>query len=276
VKYTLNEDGTLDVYLRQSWINDAMMCNERGRNAILRPEWSKPNDATILGTAVHAGIAAVLEGKGEPIPAALNELNRLLDEPFQRVKYTNEELFDHVPELIREWEKNIAPTLGNVVAVEKSFTFPLGTMQHFVFGTIRLWGIGTIDCVTDTAIWDWKTSGKKYNAREKQSQAIQPTMYTAAAVHHGWLEWPATFKYGVLVRGGSAQIVPIHRNESHVEWLQEVAQSFVRLFASLGTDEAWTRNDTHYLCSSTWCPFWSVCKGSKLAPADIEPQEGKK
>lgn len=271
MKFSVAEDGTTDVYVRQSWINDAVMCNERGRQGIIRPDWSKPNDATILGTAVHAGIATVLEGKGEPIPAALEELKRLLDEPFQRVKYTNEELFAHVPELIREWEKNIAPTLGNVVGVERSFTFLLDE-----YDGVRIHGIGTIDCVTDTAIWDWKTSGKKYNAREKQSQAIQPTMYTAAAVAKGWLQFPASFKYGVLVRGGSAQIVPIHRNESHVEWLREIVRPFVRAALSLGTDQPWTRNDTHYLCSSTWCSFWSVCKGSKLAPADIETNESRK
>lgn len=265
------EDGTREVYVRQSWINDAIMCNERGRQGIIRPEWSMPNDATILGTAVHAGIASVLEGKGEPKKVALDELNRLLDEPFQRVKYTNEELYDHLHELIREWEKNIAPVLGNVVAVEKPFTFLLDE-----FGDTKVYGIGTIDCVTDTAIWDWKTSGKKYNARDKQSQAVQPTMYTAAAVAHGWLEFPATFNYGVLVRSGKAQIVPVHRNESHVEWLREIVRPFVRSTILLGTDDPWTRNDTHYLCNSTWCSYWSVCKGSKLAPADITPNtEGK-
>ncbi len=275
MKIKQNEDGGLDVYVRQSWINDAIMCNERGRQGIIRPEWSMPNDATILGTAVHAGIASVLEGKGQPVKVALEELNRLLTEPFQRVKYTNEELYDHVHELIREWEKNIAPEVGEVKGVEKSFTFKLDEF-NVAQQTVRVHGIGTIDCVTDTAIWDWKTAGKKYNARDKQSQAVQPTMYTAAAVAHGWLDFPATFKYGVLVRSGKAQVVPVHRNESHVEWLREIVRSFIRSTILLGTDEPWTRNDTHYLCNSTWCSYWSVCKGSKLAPADIIPNtEGK-
>ena len=99
-------------------------------------------------------------------------------------------------------------------------------------------------------------------------------MYVAAAVANGWLEYPATFKYGVLVRGGKAQIVPVHRNESHTEWLREIIRPFVRSAISLGTEDPWTRNDTHFLCSSTWCSYWSVCKGSKLAPADITPMEG--
>lgn len=275
MKTTINDDGSLDVYIRQSWLNDAMMCNERGRQAIVRPEWSMPNDATILGTAVHAGIAAILEGTGHGIKVALSELNKLLEEPFARVKYSNEELYDHIAELVTEWENNIAPYVGMVVAVEKPFTFLLDEMT-VNDKTVRIHGMGTIDCVTETAIWDWKTSGKKYSARDKQSQAIQPTMYTAAAVAHGWLEYPATFKYGVLVRSGSAQIVEVHRNESHAEWLRDVIRPFIRSAMLLGTDEPWAKNDTHYLCSSTWCSWWSVCKGSKLSPGDIQLREGTK
>lgn len=274
MKFTEREDGSVDIYVRQSWINDAIMCNERGRQGIVRPDWSKPNDATILGTAVHAGIAAVLEGKGQPIPTALDELNKLLEEPFLRVKYTNEQMYDHVHELLNEWEKNIAPHVGNVVAVEKSFTFEMFKMTLNDGREARINGIGTIDCVTDTAIWDWKTAGRKYSAREKQSQAVQPTMYTTAAVALGWLEWPATFKYGILVRSGKAQILDIHRNESHADWLQDIVRPFVRSAMVLGTDEPWTKNDTHFLCSETWCSWWSVCKGSKLSPVDIRPKEG--
>lgn len=266
------EHGT-DVYVRQSWIGDALMCNERGRQGIIRPEWSMPNDATILGTAVHAGIASILEGKGDGTKVALAELNRLIDEPFNRVKYTNEEMFDHVHELIKEFDKNIAPHVGEVTGVEKEFSFEL---DKFMLGDeqITVYGKGTMDCVTTTAVWDWKTSGKKYSQRDKQSQAVQPTMYTAAAVALGWLEFPAQFNYGVLVRSGKAQIVPVHRNESHVEWLREMIRPFVRSAISLGTDESWTKNDTHYLCSQNWCSWWSICKGSKLSPNDIQPMEG--
>ena len=274
MKLRENEDGSIDVFIRQSWVNDAIMCNERGRQAIVRPEWSMPNDATILGTAVHAGIATILEGKGKGVPAALEELNKLLAEPFRRVKYTNEEMYDHVHELIAEWEKNIAPHLGNVTGVEKPFTFELDKF-NLSDKQIRVNGIGTIDCVTDTAIWDWKTAGRKYSAKEKQSQAVQPTMYTTAAVALGWLEWPATFKYGVLVRSGKAQVLEIHRNESHAEWLRDIVRPFVRSTLLLGTDEPWSKNDTHFLCSETWCSWWSVCKGSKLSPGDIQPKEGR-
>jgi hypothetical protein len=262
----------IDVYVRQSWIGDALMCNERGRNNILRPEWSMPNDATILGTAVHAGIASVLLGEGNAREVAHEELQRLLSEPFQRVKYTDHELFNYANDLCDEWEKSIAPTLGKVTGVEEPFHFEFDKFE--INGTpVTVYGKGTIDCVTETDIWDWKTSARKYSARDKQSQAVQPTMYSAAMVAKGTHEYPVTFKYGVLVRGGKGQIVPVHRNESHTDWLKEQVRPLVRTALLIGTDESWTKNDTHYLCSQTWCSYWSVCKGSKLSPADIIPKE---
>lgn len=260
----------IDVYVRQSWINDAMMCSERGRQAIVRPEWSKPNDATILGTAVHAGIASVLGGVGSGVKVAHETLNELLTQPFMRAKYSDEQLHDHVIELMGEWEKNIAPTLDEVVAVEKDFSFELDKFDDPTIGqTITVYGKGTIDLVTKSSLWDWKTAGRKYSAKEKQSQAIQPTMYSAASVAMGWLEYPVTFNYGVLVRSGRAQIVSIHRNESHTEWLRDIVRPLVRTTLLLGTDSPWPKNDTHYLCSDMWCSWWSICKGSKLSPNDI-------
>lgn len=262
-----------DVYVRQSWINDAMMCNERGRQAIIRPEWSQPNDATILGTAVHAGIAHILSGNANGHAMATETLNELLTQPFMRTKYGDDELHALATELVAEWERGIAPHVAPVVAVEKEFEFLLDEfVEPTTSKTIRIIGKGTIDLVTESDLWDWKTAGRKYSAREKQSQAVQPTMYAAAAVALGWLEYPVTFNYGVMVRGGKAQIVPVHRNESHTQWLRDIVRPLVRTAMLLGTDHSWAKNDTHYLCSDTWCSWWSICKGSKLSPSDINPE----
>jgi hypothetical protein len=270
LKIEQNEHG-YSVRVRQSWINDAMMCNERGRQAIVRPEWSKPNDATILGTAVHAGIAAHLLGSPDGVKVAHNTLNELLAEPFMRTKYSDEQLHDHIIELMAEWQRAIEPLTGDVVAVEKEFEFVLDEFMDERLGRITVVGAGTIDLVTTTGLWDWKTAGRKYSAKEKQSQAIQPTMYASAAVALGWLEYPVQFNYGVLVRSGRAQVLPVHRNESHTDWLREIVRPLVRTSLLVGTDTSWAKNDTHYLCSDTWCPWWSICKGSKLSPNDITP-----
>lgn len=263
----------IDVYVRQSWINDAMMCGERGRQAILRPEWSGPNDATIMGTAVHAGIEANLTRSNTPAKVvALEALHDLMEQSFKRTKFTDDEMMSYVIDMCDEWEANIKPHLGNVLYTEKEFHFEL---DKFKIGDadVTVYGKGTIDCVTETGLWDWKTASRKYNARDKQSQAVQPTMYTAASVAQGWHEYPVTFNYGVMVRGGKSQIVSVHRNESHTEWLRELVRPLVRTAVSIGTDDSWAKNDTHFLCSETWCPWWSICKGSKLSPVDITPKE---
>jgi len=262
----------IDVYVRQSWINDAMMCAERGRQAILRPEWSGPSDATVMGTAVHAGIEANLTDGRQTRLVGLEALHDLMEGNFKRTKFTDDEMIGYVMDMCDEWEANIKPVLGKVLYTEKEFHFEL---DKFKIGDadVTVYGKGTIDCVTETGLWDWKTSARKYNARDKQSQALQPTMYTAAAVAQGWHEYPVTFNYGVMVRGGKSQIVSVHRNESHTEWLRELVRPFVRSAVSLGTDDSWAKNDTHFLCSETWCPWWSICKGSKLSPEDITPKE---
>lgn len=260
----------VSVRIRQSWINDATMCNERGRQAIIRPEWSQPNDATILGTAVHAGIAHVLSNGGDGVTVAQDTLSDLLTKPFMRAKYDDDQLHAYVVDLMSEWERSIAPEVDEVVAVEQDFEFPLDEFDS-PFGKVTVVGTGTVDLVTKTSLWDWKTAGRKYNAKEKQSQAVQPTMYSAAAVANGWLEYPVTFNYGVLVRGGKAQVLPVHRNESHTEWLRDMVRPLVRTALYFGTDQPWVKNDTHYLCSETWCSWWSICKGSKLSPNDITP-----
>jgi len=263
--------GGHEIRVRQSWVNDAIMCNERGRQGIIRPEWSQPNDATILGTAVHAGIASVLMGDADGNAVAHQTLNELLAEPFMRTKYSDEQLHDFVIELMSEWKHGLRPHVDEVVGVEQEFEFVLDEFDDIHLGHIRIVGTGTIDLVTKTSLWDWKTAGRKYNAKEKQSQAIQPTMYSAASVAMGWLTYPVTFNYGVLVRGGKAQLLPVFRNESHTEWLRDMVRPLVMTALSLGTDTPWVKNDTHYLCSQTWCSWWSICKGSKLSPNDITP-----
>jgi|GEM_PF-2321777 len=277
-----NADGSIDVYVRQSWLNDTIMCAERGRNGIIRPEWSMPSDASILGTAVHAAIEADLTGQGDPVDVGLFRLEMMMDEPLKWVKYNAAQLRSYVPELFDQYVRGLRPhVLGHVVDVEWSFEFLL---DEFVIGgdmEVRVHGKGTVDAVVDTMshpLWDWKTAARKYNAAEKQKQAVQPTMYAAAAVALGKATWPVTFNYGVMVRDGkAAQIVSVTRTERHLQWLRQIIRPLVRTAIYQGTDETWHKNDTHYLCSETWCSYWSVCKGSALNPSDQEtpPQEAK-
>jgi len=158
--------------------------------------------------------------------------------------------------------------MGHVARVEWGFKFMLDRFTIDRDLDVRVHGEGTVDLVVTNErvpLWDWKTAGRKFQVREKQEKSIQPTMYAAAAVAHGMATYPVGFNFGVMVRGGSAQIVTVTRNEGHVEWLRRQIRPFIRAAIEMGTDNTWPVNDTHYLCSDTWCPNWSHCKGAALA-----------
>lgn len=270
-------DGSVDVYVRQSWINDAVMCSERGRHGIIHPEWSIPSDATIIGTAVHAAIEADLKREGDPVDTGLFVLEGLLDGEVRMVKYNAAQCRSYVPELFDQYQRGLRHLVRDRVdEVEWTFEFPFDEFE--VYGVpVRVHGKGTVDLVdTSCDLWDWKTAARKYSPAEKQKQAVQPTMYAAAAVALKGATWPVTFRYGVMVRDGkNAQVVTVQRTERHVQWLREIVRPFIRMAVLQGTDQSWPKNDTHYLCSSTWCSYWSVCKGAALNPSDQEtpPQE---
>ena len=95
---------------------------------------------------------------------------------------------------------------------------------------------------------------------------------------HGALdgEWPyrypILFHFGVMVRGEAAaattQIVDVQRTKAHEAWLTDHLRTYVDVADALGVKRPWQRNEDHYLCSSTWCPWWSVCKGARLSDAE--------
>jgi len=279
-----NDDGSYDVFVRQSWIGDAIMCPERGRNGIVRPEWSTSNDLTILGTGVHAGIAADLEANmasgGE---LSMDDMVAVAEEAIEWeiantkmrwVKLTRDDMSAFVPKLLDQYVRGLRPKVqGTVVAVEWGFNFLLDTFALPDGRIVRIIGKGTADLVTNgpVPVWDWKTSSQKYKQWEKQKTAHQPTMYAAAAVAAGFAEWPVRFNFGVMVRGGDSQTIPIYRDISHLHWLRSMVRPFVTTALAVGTEQHWPKNDTHFLCSDTWCPWFSVCKGSALAPHDLKP-----
>ena len=281
-----NPDGSYDVYVRQSWIGDAIMCPERGRNGIVRSDWSTSNDMTILGTGVHAGIAADLLANRDGLDglsmAAMIEVSEAaIDHEIATctvrwVKYSREKLSEYIPKLLDMYVRGLRPQVVDQVAeVEWGFNFLLDTYATPDGRVVRVHGKGTADLVTtgSVPVWDWKTAGQPYKQYEKQKTAHQPTMYAAAAVAAGLAEWPVRFNYGVMVRDRDHQTVPVIRDISHLHWLRSMIRPFINVALTTGTELHWPKNDTHYLCSDTWCPWFSVCKGAALAPHDIKPDK---
>lgn len=274
------ETNTYDVFLRQSWLGDARDCLEKGRYLMTQPELSIPSEAAVIGTSLHAGAEAFcrddLLTRDEVVALAVAAYDDLITQPMKWVNHTVEQARDEVVGLAKSWYRNLAPHVTSPTHVEQEFCIPFDTYRDDLGHEVNIWMKGTIDLVQTDSVWDWKSGKRKYSWRDKQSDAIQPTVYAAAAVHEGWLSWPVQFKYGLVQRTTfDSQIVHVTRTPDHVEWLKRQIRPVVALALRMGTQATWPSNDQHGLCNDVWCPYWSQCKGANLAPVPF-PQSRKK
>ena len=262
------------VFVRQSWLGDVMLCPERARLGQQMPNMRGGSDATIMGTAVHHAIERTLEEHHDIDADFMTEiaLNKFSDLRTTEVwKETNidpnkYEVF--IGSMCESFLNDIYPTVERGGRTEYQFAYPLGLE---VDGW-AVWCEGTMDYVDPNGVvYDWKTASRAYNAREKQSTAIQPTVYAGAVVALGWSEFPVDFRYGVMIRQEKprGQVVHVHRNESHLRWLKHTVKPLITNALKTGADNHWIMNDTHNLCSERWCSFWSVCKGAFCSPDDL-------
>lgn len=267
--------STKRVFVRQSWLNDMMLCPERARLGKVMPNMRTGSDATLMGTAVHyaieRGITDEMQGHD---PDSLSEiaLTKFADlqatETWKETNIDPQKYDAYIESMVTAWHDEIAPTLVFGGKVEYQFAYPLGIeVQGW-----SVWCEGTIDYVDPNGVvYDWKTANRSYNARDKQSTAIQPTVYAGAVASMGWSEWPVDFKYGVMLRQEKpkSQIVAVSRNESHMRWLRHAVRPLLEMAMAVGEDKVWVLNDTSALCSERWCSYWSVCKGAFLSPVDM-------
>jgi hypothetical protein len=261
-------DGRWHHTLRQSWLNDALgVCLERARRDRLALLQRTESDAAALGTAVHAGIEHLLTRPGSSLSDAIekahDEWHGIAARPnFRWVSFDEGDhalVHGYIDTALAAFERETLPLLGPE-AIEASFAFVIHEDGERV---IEL--VGTIDYIGSWSgvpvVADWKTGKRKYSESEKQSQAIQASVYTAAAEAMGFGRRP--FRYGVMVRGkDEVQVIDVTRWPAHDEWLRDQCLSLAHLLeADLPT---WPLNDQHFLCSSTWCPAWDTCKGRRL------------
>jgi hypothetical protein len=268
----VDDDGSL--WFRQSWLDTAMRCGERGRLAIVKPEFDEAtNDSALIGTGMHAAIAGVLD-----FTVQIEDIGTFAYDTTIRLCEENEvrwskwslptHLAEHAQRCAEAWSAHIRPQVATGGLVEVDFKVPLLTIRD------RQVGIkGTIDyAAPDGTLYDWKTASKKYSQRDKQKAAIQPTVYATAAMHGALgdfaYQYPLRFHYGVVVRGATVattQVVDVMRTHDHEAWLLDQIATYVDLADGLGVHRSWPRNEDHYLCNSTWCPWWSICKGARIS-----------
>lgn len=264
-------DESGNIWFRQSWLDTANRCGERGRLSLVYPE-QQSNDLASMGTCVHAAIERILTKQLEPAdaPEWLYEhtLTYAAAEPIKWVAWTlPSQMADHAVRCVRAFNAHLLPHVEPGGKCEAEFRVPLTEWNGHTVGIT-----GTVDYVTPSGLLiDWKTSSRKFDQRIKQRTAIQPTVYSVAATHGAFgdpLEWPVTFRYGVMIRGrevATTQFVDVQRSHAHEAWLLGMLRTYCNLAGALGLQAEWPRDDDHYLCNETWCPWWSMCKGANLS-----------
>ncbi|CAB4151336.1 PD-(D/E)XK nuclease superfamily [uncultured Caudovirales phage] len=252
------------IYVRQSWLGDLAICPERARLGQVKPEFRTGSDATIIGTAIHAGIESVLDGRssefGDMLEVVGNEYETLETTNYKETNINKDMIPQYLESMSLAFYNEILPNVMLGGEVEKFFQVETPVNV----GGYTIWLEGTMDYVEpDGTIWDWKTSSRAYYMKDKQKSAIQPTVYTYAEHSlRGGGEYG--FKYGVMVRQETpkSQIVPIVRTAQHRGWLEHFLEGAVEMTLSAGMSKPWLMNDSSALCSGNWCSFWSICKGA--------------
>jgi hypothetical protein len=261
------------VYVRQSWLNDMAICPERARYGLTRPEFRTSTDATIIGTSLHTGIESVL-GDGVNYDGMLEVVREQYDvlasQPHQSTNIDAESIPTYLESMSKSFYDSILPTVKVGGKIEHKFQAPLGV----VVNDMAVWLEGTMDYVDpDGIIWDWKTSSRAYNIKDKQKSSIQASVYASAATALQLSpQYPVDFRYGVMVRNlkPKAQVVSLVRTEAHNEWLKRFVLGALNTALTVGVDNNWFMNDSSNLCSSSWCSYWSICKGAFVSDSDNE------
>jgi hypothetical protein len=261
------DDGRTLIVPSQSWLNTAMNCPEQARMEMLGVLPRVETDATAIGTAMHAGIEAVLRDGLNPedgVQHAIAEFTRLteLDE-FRWVQIkTMDTAVATVQRVFWSWANEILPQLPDTIAIEHKFDEVLyenDSLQVRLQGAIDFIGE---DYNGNPCVWDWKTANRPYEAWEKERWAIQPTVYTyALSKMYGGDNYE--FTYAICLKSRQdTQLVTVTRHSGHWDWMREQIASVVHLVqADL---PRWPLRDQSALCSPKWCSNWDNCKGAHI------------
>ena len=255
------------ISFRQSWLDTAMRCPEEGRLAMVK-DWDQTSDEAFIGTATHAGIEYVINGgsvaEGRGMVAAEYSTNPEAQDLVFTKRTSIAECVDLSVKCFDAFANELLPTLPAGRA-EVGFKVPL-----FEYKGWNISAEGTIDFVPDEGnyLMDWKTAGSKYQQKAKQKWAIQPTIYTTAAVLGALgreFTFPMDFHYGIAIKTQRPYIQRVHvqRTEAHMRWAVHRIKSLVDLYINAGVESSWPQIDEgNYLCSPKWCSYYSICRGA--------------
>jgi len=254
------DEETKRIFIRQSWLGDALLCTERGRRMMVSPEFRTTNDSAVMGTAVHAGIEAIMKGTIDAKDGHYVSVARLkYIQENENVKVTNTDPStweDLVRSMTNSFVSGVLPEVPLGGKTEHKFEY----FSNAMVDDYAIWFEGTMDYIHPSGVWDWKTAARKYSLLEKQTQSIQASIYSGYALQSGESEIDVDgsipFNFGVMIRNmkGDSQILRIKRNSAHTMWVTEQATTLVRLALAMREtngewNRPWLKNDQHFLCS---------------------------
>lgn len=252
----------------QSWLSNFLTCNEMGR-LIYRKEYpADETEAAARGTAVHAGIEAVLNDCVQPDEAlsiAFKTYREEAEHPaFRYVKHKKEStVLNHIEGGFASWWDYVYPTLGPSVWVEQRFKFLFHEDDERV-----IYLSGTADYAERGRVDDWKvtTNKDKYSGAfggdgwEQKRWSVQATTY-CEAYRQAFGTLPK-FRFVALdVAGRKPQLLEVERSAGQISFFREQCVSIARQLER-GNSHVYPLNDQHALCSEKWCRNWPNCKGA--------------
>lgn len=277
------------VSMRQSWIDTALRCAERGRLDVVQPV-REEGDAAYAGTCMHKAVEEFMNGnlsldlveQYAMQMAATGAREGVLQEDgtYLPISYKSfdgpNELIYHAQNCTRGWFDTVLPYLSDNgwLQGQAEVKFDFNAFNYRDYTVILK---GTVDWVPDfgNTLLDWKSSGRDYKQGDKQRYSVQPTVYCAAAVAGCFgreFTWPVEFSYGIAIRlktKARGQIVTVQRSQSHLDWLYHRLRTFVDLALDIGMDRPWpTTEENNFLCSEKWCPWYDQCRGKHLSRSD--------
>lgn len=275
----MKEDNDGNLWVRQSWLDTAQRCPEDARRSLRYPENNVCTDEAFIGTASHHTIEQIILGNVEPVAEEIRRsiVGYYRDDPrveLPTMRFTKrsslEECIELSIRLTQAWVRDIRPVAPLAGArTEVPFAVPLFEHRGRVIGIE-----GTVDLVPaeGNVLWDWKTSGKDYKQKDKQKWAIQPTIYSTAAVMGGMgrtdFTWPIEFTYGVMIKLQGkcrGQVVTVQRTAQHAAFAEARMRTWVDMYLDIGLDRPWPAiDDSNWLCSATWCDHYADCRGAHI------------
>lgn len=257
-----HDNGRWEHNFSQSFIGTFQKCPEQARASYFHELPRTETDSTALGTAVHAGIEyALYEKRDERDPdfddardVLVNELDQIGE--WKYTKLSRENVYATAAFLLHTWFKDVLPEVEPAL-IEHPFREFLYADEHREINVV-----GTMDCIDDDGrVWDWKTASRPYEKWEKDRWAVQPTVYSLAMCDAEM----APFRYCVLCYDGSVQIMDIHRDFTHVDWLREQCSQIAWMIEN--EVNPWPYNDSGWWCGPRWCGLFSECKGKFIKDA---------